>query len=180
MNEVRDGALIPSRGWGAFQSIAFLLSLPFLIPAAFILLFILHQQIMHYVPRASAVMTIPDLAATVTATAYHDGMRYLDVRVNGRKYVRQLPRPRNIFGLGSTPWFETCIYRTARNEVAFNMWRFVEIMANDAYRPSDGVKALEGATYLGVFQSGALRDDIIFKAAEPPRSAGPFDDRLAC
>jgi len=171
------------RSWGrsVFLWFALLLALPILIPLGFVMLIAVHRQIMHFVPRASATMAIPELSATVTATAYQDGSRYLDIRLNGRRYVRQLPRPRSIFDLDPTPWFETCVYRTARNEIAFNMWRHVEIIANEARRAEDGVRALEGAVYLGVFESGPQRGHIIFKPAEPARPAGPFrESRSAC
>ena len=158
-----------------------ILSLPILVPVGFVLLIMLHYDAMHYVPKFSAQTTIAEPAATVTATAYYDGTRYLNIRVNGRRYVRQLPRPRYIFDLGSTPWFETCLYRTARNEIAFNMWRYIEIIADEAYRPDDGIKALEGATYLGVFQPGARVDELIFKPADPPRPAAVSEsNRTAC
>jgi hypothetical protein len=175
MNQATNRTPVPSRG-RVFWWFALVVSLPILIPAAFVLLLVLHHEIMHYVPRASATMTVPDLAASVKAIAYQDGSRYLDIRASERRYLRQLPRPRNIFDLGSTSWFETCIYRTARNEIAFNMWRYVEIIADAAYRPDDGVRSLDGATWLGAFVPAA-HGDIVFRPAEPARPAGPFGDR---
>lgn len=182
MTDAASSTLRPSRGWRMFRFVALLLSLPILIPAGFILLIVLHQMIMAYVPRASAEMTIAEVPATVTAVAYHNGGRYLDITVNGQRYLRQLPRPMNIFDLGSTSWFSTCVYRTAQNEVAFNMWRYVEVVTADRfrkdepYRPGDGVKALDGATYLGVFAE-APHGEIVFQPATPPRPAGPFSER---
>src|SRR4051794_4982666 len=78
---------------GVWPTVRVILALPLLIPIGFVLLVITLSNLMHYIPRVSADATFVAPAASVTATWYYDGGRYLKIHVNGRSYVRQLPRP---------------------------------------------------------------------------------------
>jgi hypothetical protein len=156
-----------------WPTVRVILALPLLIPAGFALLVISFSNLMHYIPRVSADAVLAAPAATVTATWYYDGSRYLKIDVNGRRHVRQLPRPANVFDLNPNPWFETCLYRTTGNQLAFNTWGYVEVIADEPYRPDGGVEALKGAVYLGVFDGGPEPGEIVFSPANGANSAVP-------